>query len=133
MKDDFYERVTPEDLKYDDRGLIPAIVQDYSTKRVLTLAYMNAESLRRTLEIGQTVFWSRSRQEFWHKGETSGNYQYVKAIIADCDRDALTVLVTKDGPACHHGTDSCFSYPLFGDMPEEFRKIDQETEKKNNE
>ena len=101
-----------EDLKFDDRGLIPAIVQDADTKQVLTLAYMNAESLRRTLAIGQTVFWSRSRQEYWHKGETSGNFQHVTRIIADCDRDALVVLVHPDGPACHLGTVSCFHYPV---------------------
>lgn len=105
-------QVRIEDLKFDDRGLIPAIVQDADTKQVLTLAYMNAESLHRTLAIGQTVFWSRSRQEYWHKGETSGNFQHVTAIIADCDRDALVVLVHPDGPACHLGTVSCFNYPV---------------------
>ncbi len=101
-----------DDLKFDEKGLIPAIVQDAATRRVLTLAYMNRESLRRTLECGQTVFWSRSRQEYWHKGETSGNFQHVVKIIADCDRDALTVLVRPEGPACHLGTESCFEYPL---------------------
>lgn len=105
-----------EELKFDDKGLIPAVVQDAVTKRVLTLAYMNRESLQRTLETGDTVFWSRSRQEFWHKGETSGNYQHVVSIIADCDRDALTILVNKEGPACHLGTDSCFEYPLKGEV-----------------
>lgn len=106
--------VRPDELKFDENGLIPAIVQDASSKRVLTLAYMNRESLGKTLETRETVFWSRSRQELWHKGETSGNYQHVVSIIADCDRDALTVLVDKDGPACHLGTDSCFEYPLIG-------------------
>ena len=106
--------VTVDDLKFDERGLIPAVVQDNTTKRVLTLAYMNRESLAKTLETGETVFWSRSRQELWHKGETSGAYQHVVSILADCDRDALTILVDKDGPACHLGTDSCFEYPLVG-------------------
>ena len=118
--------VAIDELKFDEKGLIPAIVQDAETRRVLTLAYMNRESLKRTLECGQTVFWSRSRQEYWHKGETSGNYQHVVKIIADCDRDALTVLVRKDGPACHMGTDSCFEYPLTDVKEEE----DRLTEKK---
>lgn len=108
------ETVKTEDIKFDENGLIPAIVQDVRTKRVLTLAYMNRESLEKTLETGETVFWSRSRQELWHKGDTSGNYQHVVSIIADCDRDALTVLVDPDGPACHLGTESCFEYPLAG-------------------
>ena len=105
-----------DELKFDDRGLIPAIVQDATSKRVLTLAYMNRESLEITLKEKKTCFWSRSRQELWLKGETSGNYQHVVSIIADCDRDALTVLVNKDGPACHKGTDSCFEYPLVGEV-----------------
>lgn len=105
-----------DELKFDDRGLIPAIVQDATTKRVLTLAYMNRESLEITLKEGKTCFWSRSRKELWLKGETSGNYQHVKSIIADCDRDALTILVDKDGPACHMGTDSCFEYPMVGEV-----------------
>jgi phosphoribosyl-ATP pyrophosphohydrolase/phosphoribosyl-AMP cyclohydrolase len=116
--------VSIDELKYDEKGLIPAIVQDAETKRVLTLAYMNRESLRRTLECGQTVFWSRSRQEYWHKGETSGNYQHIVKIIADCDRDALTVLVRKDGPACHMGTESCFEYPLT-EVEEEEKKLEE--------
>ena len=109
--------ISLDELKYDEKGLIPAVVQDVHTKIVLTLAYMNRESLEKTLELRETVFWSRSRQEFWHKGETSGNYQHVTAVIADCDRDALVVLVDKEGPACHLGTDSCFDYPLavFGE------------------
>lgn len=95
-------------LKWDNQGLIPAIVQDVNTKAVLTLAYMNAESLNKTLEIGETVFWSRSRQELWHKGETSGNTQKVKQILVDCDADALVVLVEPAGPACHTGEVTCF-------------------------
>jgi len=95
-------------LKFDANGLIPAIVQDATTKEVLTLAYMNAESLARTIETSQTWFWSRSRNQLWHKGETSGNTQQVVQIVADCDNDALVVLVKPDGPACHTGDISCF-------------------------
>ena len=95
-------------LKFDDKGLIPAIVVDNETKKVLTLAYMNEESLKISMEKGLTCFWSRSRQEFWLKGETSGNYQHIVSITADCDGDALVVKVEKEGPACHKGTDSCF-------------------------
>ena len=102
-----------EELKFDDRGLIPAIVVDAVTKRVLTLAYMNRESLKISMEKELTCFWSRSRQELWLKGETSGNYQHIVSITADCDRDALVVMVEPDGPACHLGTDSCFEYPVF--------------------
>ena len=102
-----------EELKFDEKGLIPAIVVDAVTKRVLTLAYMNRESLEISMEKELTCFWSRSRQELWLKGETSGNYQHIVSITADCDRDALVVLVEPDGPACHLGTDSCFEYPLF--------------------
>ena len=98
-----------DNLKFDSRGLIPAIVVDAVSKHVLTLAYMNRESLKITMEKGLTCFWSRSRQELWLKGETSGNYQHVVSITADCDRDALVVMVEKDGPACHLGTDSCFN------------------------
>ncbi|MGN1409879.1 MAG: bifunctional phosphoribosyl-AMP cyclohydrolase/phosphoribosyl-ATP diphosphatase HisIE [Eubacteriales bacterium] len=96
------------ELKFDDRGLIPAVVVDAVSKKVLTLAYMNRESLEITMEKGLACFWSRSRQELWLKGETSGNYQHVVSITADCDGDALTVVVEKDGPACHTGEDSCF-------------------------
>ena len=96
------------EIKYDANGLIPAIVQDVETKEVLTLAYMNAESLRLTLETGETVFWSRSRQELWHKGATSGNVQKVVEIKVDCDADALVVLVKPAGPACHTGERTCF-------------------------
>ena len=100
-------------LKFDEKGLIPAIVVDADTKKVLTLAYMNKESLRISMEKGLTCFWSRSRQELWLKGETSGNYQHIVSITADCDKDALTVLVKKDGPACHLGTDSCFNESVY--------------------
>ncbi len=96
------------DLKFDDKGLIPAIVVDCDTKEVLTLAYMNRESLEISLEKKLTCFWSRSRQELWLKGETSGNYQHIVSITADCDKDALVVQVKKDGPACHTGEESCF-------------------------
>ena len=102
-----------DELKFDKDGLIPAIVVDSITKKVLTLAYMNRESLEITMEKGLTCFYSRSRQELWLKGETSGNYQHVVSITADCDNDALTVVVEKDGPACHTGTDSCFTKPVY--------------------
>ena len=102
-----------DELKFDERGLIPAVVVDAQSRRVLTLAYMNRESLQISIEKGLTCFWSRSRQELWLKGETSGNYQHIVSITADCDRDALEILVEKDGPACHLGTDSCFEYPLW--------------------
>ena len=102
-----------DELKFDERGLIPAIVVDYATRRVLMLAYMNRESLELTMEKELTCFWSRSRQKLWVKGETSGNYQHVVSIAADCDRDSLLVTVVPDGPACHLGTTSCFDYPLY--------------------
>ncbi|MBQ6232328.1 MAG: bifunctional phosphoribosyl-AMP cyclohydrolase/phosphoribosyl-ATP diphosphatase HisIE [Clostridia bacterium] len=109
------------ELKFDSRGLIPAIVVDAVSKKVLTLAYMNKESLEITMEKGLTCFWSRSRQELWLKGETSGNYQHVVSITADCDRDALLVMVEKDGPACHLGTDSCFNDRVYeSDERQEF-------------
>lgn len=101
------------DLKFDEKGLIPAIVQDYYSKQVLTVAYMNEESLNITMEEGYTCFWSRSRQELWRKGETSGNRQKVVSITADCDQDALVVEVIKDGPACHTGAESCFFNEVF--------------------
>ena len=94
-------------LKFDEKGLIPAIVVDAETKKVLTLAYMNRESLEISIREKRTCFWSRSRQTLWRKGETSGNVQHIVSITADCDRDALTVLVEKEGPACHLGADSC--------------------------
>lgn len=101
------------ELKFDEKGLIPAIVIDYYTKQVLTLAYMNRESLEITKKEGYTCFWSRSRQELWRKGETSGNRQKVVTITADCDQDALAVEVIKAGPACHTGAESCFHQPLW--------------------
>ena len=101
------------ELKFDENGLIPAIVQDAKTGQVLTLAYMNRESLAISMEKELTCFWSRSRQTLWLKGETSGNYQHIVSITADCDRDALVVLVEPDGPACHMGTTSCFENPVF--------------------
>ena len=101
------------ELKFDERGLIPAVVVDTETKRVLTLAYMSRESLAISMERGLTCFYSRSRQTLWLKGETSGNYQHIVSITADCDRDALLVEVKKDGPACHLGTDSCFSREIY--------------------
>ena len=102
-----------EKLKFDEKGLIPAIVVDADTKKVLTLAYMNRESLEISIEKKLTCFYSRSRQKLWLKGETSGNFQHILSITADCDYDALTVLVKKDGPACHTGTDSCFNDVIF--------------------
>lgn len=101
-------------LKFDEKGLIPAIIVDAESKKVLTLAYMNKESLEISMREGKTCFWSRSRKELWRKGETSGNYQYIQSITADCDRDALVVMVKKDGPACHTGADSCFNDTIFG-------------------
>ena len=98
-----------EDLKFDEKGLIPAVVVDTYSKKVLTVAYMNKESLQISMDEGRTCFWSRSRQELWRKGDTSGNVQHIVSITADCDRDALTVEVIKEGPACHLGTESCFS------------------------
>lgn len=110
-----------EKLKFDEKGLIPAIVVDEETDKVLTLAYMNRESLAISMEKGLTCFWSRSRQELWLKGETSGNYQHIVSITADCDYDALEVRVKKDGPACHLGTDSCFTNPVMGERADKFR------------
>ena len=100
-------------LKFDDKGLIPAVVVDATSKKVLTLAYMNKESLEISIKEQKTCFFSRSRGELWRKGETSGNFQHIVSITADCDNDALVVLVNKDGPACHTGTDSCFTKPVF--------------------
>ncbi len=105
--------ITIEELKYDEKGLIPAVIQDIDSGRVLMMAYMNRESLKISLERHLTCFWSRSRQELWLKGETSGNYQHICSVAADCDRDTLLLQVRKDGPACHLGTDSCFEYPLL--------------------
>lgn len=102
-----------DELKFDEKGLIPAIVVDAISKRVLTLAYMNRESLEISMKEKRTCFWSRSRGELWRKGETSGNYQTIVSITADCDADALVVVVEPKGPACHKGTDSCFEYPVW--------------------
>ena len=114
-----------EQLKYDEKGLIPAVVVDSGSNKVLTVAYMNRESLRITMEEGRTCFWSRSRQELWRKGETSGNVQHVVSVTADCDRDALVVEVVKDGPACHLGTDSCFNDLVYrGEQPPAFQYED---------
>ena len=110
-----------DELKFDGKGLIPAIVVDAGSGKVLTLAYMNRESLEISMREGRTCFWSRSRQELWRKGETSGNVQHIVDITADCDRDALVVTVNKEGPACHLGTDSCFNDKVFqGDQPAPF-------------
>lgn len=100
-------------LKFDEKGLIPAVVVDALSKKVLTVAYMNRESLEISMKEGKTCFWSRSRQELWRKGETSGNFQHIVSITADCDRDALTVEVLKVGPACHLGTESCFNETVY--------------------
>ena len=102
-----------DELKFDEKGLIPAVVVDAITREVLTVAYMNKESLGITVDKGLTCFWSRSRSELWLKGETSGNYQHVVKIMADCDSDALVVLVERDGPACHTGSDSCFFETVY--------------------
>ena len=105
--------INVNELKFDEKGLIPAVVVDSISKKVLTVAYMNRESLEITMEKGLTCFYSRSRQKLWLKGETSGNYQHVVSITADCDGDALVVVVEKDGPACHTGSDSCFTNQLW--------------------
>ena len=108
------------EIKFDEKGLVPAIVVDTNTGQVLTLAYKNEESLRISMEKKLTCFWSRSRQELWLKGETSGNYQHIVSITADCDRDALVIEVEPEGPACHLGTWSCFDYPLMEAESEKF-------------
>jgi phosphoribosyl-ATP pyrophosphohydrolase/phosphoribosyl-AMP cyclohydrolase len=105
-------KIAIEDLRFDEQGLIPVVVQDADTRQVLTLAYMNAESLNRTLETRETWFWSRSRSSLWHKGETSGNTQRVVDVLVDCDSDAITVLVAPQGPACHTGSQTCFHNDL---------------------
>ena len=112
----------PEDVRFDERGLVPAIVQDARTREVLTLAYMNEESLRRTLAEGETWFWSRSRAELWHKGATSGHTQRVLEVRLDCDSDALVVLVEPRGPACHTGATSCFHREVEGLQLDESRQ-----------
>jgi len=102
-----------EVVKFNEQGLVPAIIQQWDSKEVLMVAYMNREALARTLATGQTWFWSRSRQQLWHKGETSGNYQYVKKIYLDCDRDAILILVAQEGVACHEGSRSCFAHEVL--------------------
>ena len=114
------EFIKIDELKFDEKGLIPAVVVDAISKKVLTVAYMNRESLEISMKEGTTCFWSRSRQELWRKGATSGNRQHIVSITADCDKDALTVVVNKDGPACHLGTDSCFNYPVYEGEAAEF-------------
>lgn len=110
--------VTIEEIQFDEKGLVPAVIQDAATYEVLTLAYMNKESLQKTIDSGETWLFSRSRQELWHKGETSGNTQKVVNIKYDCDQDALVVLVKPQGPACHLGTTSCFENSLYGEQTE---------------
>ncbi len=105
--------INADELKFDENGLIPAVITDYYTKKVLTLAYMNRESLKISMDEGRTCFYSRSRRCLWRKGETSGNYQHIVSITADCDRDSIVVEVVKDGPACHLGTDSCFNDDVY--------------------
>ena len=105
--------ISIDELKFDEKGLIPAIVVNAKNGHVLTLAYMNRETLEMSMEKELTCFWSRSRQKVWVKGETSGNFQHIVSITADCDRDALVIMTEPDGPACHLGTDSCFEYPVF--------------------
>ena len=112
--------ISIDELKFDGNGLIPAVVVDAISKKVLTVAYMNKESLAISIEEGTTCFWSRSRKCLWRKGETSGNKQHIVSIVTDCDRDALTVTVYKDGPACHTGADSCFNEVIYTGVDEEF-------------
>ena len=121
-------RVPIEEIKFDERGLVPAIVQDANTRQVLTLAYMNAESLKRTIETNETWFWSRSRSSLWHKGETSGHTQCVLDILVDCDNDSLTILVKPNGPACHTGEQSCFHNALqeAGSLPEKITETNSD-------
>ena len=120
-----------DDIRFDERGLVPAIVQDAATREVLTLAYMNRESLARTLETKQTWFWSRSRNELWHKGETSGNTQEVVNLALDCDADAIIVLVKPAGPACHTGAVSCFDTqpPALGPLLDQLYELIQSRER----
>lgn len=117
FRSDFKEKVdlNSDDLKFDDKGLIPAVLQDYKNGKILMLAYMNKEAYKKSIKTGKATFWSRSRQKLWVKGETSGNYQYIKDIKIDCDKDTLLLLVESSGPACHTGNSSCF-----------YRKIDEE-------
>lgn len=121
-------RIVIEQIKFDEQGLVPAIVQDAATRQVLTLAYMNAESLKRTIETNETWFWSRSRSSLWHKGETSGHTQRVVDILVDCDGDALTLLVKPNGPACHTGEQSCFHNALQGAGSSHEKTADEESD-----
>lgn len=105
--------ITVDNLKFDENGIIPAVITDFYTKKVLTVAYMNRESLDISIREGKTCFWSRSRKCLWRKGETSGNYQHIVSIVADCDFDAMTIEVVRDGPACHTGSDSCFFNDVY--------------------
>lgn len=104
-----------DQLKFDEKGLIPAVIVEAGTHQLLMVAYMNRESLKISMETGKTCFWSRSRQELWTKGETSGNYQHIVSITADCDLDTLKVVAEKDGPACHTGAETCFFNPVYQD------------------
>ena len=113
MKEGKDTMIQPEELKFDSKGLIPAVVTDAATGKVLMVAYMNRESLKISMEKELCCFYSRSRKELWLKGETSGNYQHIVSITTDCDRDTLLISVVPDGPACHLGTESCFEYPVF--------------------
>ena len=122
-------KIAMAEIKFDERGLVPAIVQDANTLQVLTLAYMNAESLSRTLETNETWFWSRSRNSLWHKGETSGNKQRVVEISLDCDHDALRVLVVPEGPACHTGAQTCFHNEIKEASKEAWAEAGTETSK----
>ncbi|MGM0436736.1 MAG: bifunctional phosphoribosyl-AMP cyclohydrolase/phosphoribosyl-ATP diphosphatase HisIE [Bacillota bacterium] len=117
FRNDYKEKIKikEDELKFNDKGLLPAVLQDYKCGKVLMLAYMNKEAYRKSIETGKATFWSRSRQKLWVKGETSGNYQYIKDIKIDCDKDTLLLLVDPEGPACHTGNESCF-----------YRKIEEE-------
>lgn len=108
----------PDNLKYDEKGLIPAVIQDWRNNEILMVAYMNAESLRKSVDTGLTWFWSRSRQKFWQKGETSGHIQHIKDILYDCDQDTLLIKVEQTGPACHTGERTCF-FRSFSEQREE--------------
>ena len=124
---DFKEKIdiTKDELKFNDKGLIPAVLQDHKSGKVLMLAYMNKEAYEKSIETGKATFWSRSRQKLWIKGETSGNYQYIKDIKIDCDKDTLLLLVDPAGPACHTGNESCF----YRKIDEEFSEVSKNKEK----
>lgn len=113
-----------DQLKFDEKGLIPAVIVEAGTHRLLMVAYMNRESLKISMETGKTCFWSRSRQELWTKGETSGNYQHIVSITADCDLDTLKVVVEKDGPACHTGAETCFFNPVYQSEEKSYFTLD---------